>query len=145
MLQRIQDPQRQPRIKHGKAQGIGKTLCVGPAALSFIFTFLLQTSSVCGAVPRCTCTQSLAGSSSAPISKPQRRTDLPSLDLRSLSGPVSHDGRGVCALRGGMGGPPLTLWLAQKIPKKGVVCIEGTKAVSSPPHIPLTCCCVFMH
>lgn len=58
---------------------------------------------------------------------------LPSLDLRSLSGPVSHGGRDVCALRGGMGGPPLTLWLAQKIPKKGVVCIEGTKALSSPP------------
>ena len=56
---------------------------------------------------------------------------MPSLDLRSLSGPVSHGGRDVCALRGGRGGPPLTLWLAQKIPKKGVVCIEGTKAI---PH-----------
>lgn len=30
-----------------------------------------------------------------------------------------------------MGGPPLTLWLAQNIPQKGVVCIEGTKAF---PH-----------
>ena len=32
-----------------------------------------------------------------------------------------------------MGGPPLTLWLAQNIPKKGVVCIEGTKAFP-PTH-----------
>lgn len=56
---------------------------------------------------------------------------LPSMGLMSLRGPLSCGWWSVCALGSSMGGPPLTLCLDQKIPKKGVVCIEGTKAF---PH-----------
>lgn len=103
-------------------------LALLPSALSSPFCYRPALSVV---LFRSTCLQRLAGSSSAPISKPQRRTVFPSLGLMSLSGPVIHGWWCVYALGDNMGGPPLTLWLAQNIPKKGVVCIEGTKAF---PH-----------
>ena len=58
VLQRIQDPQRQAGIKKQESTRNFKDY-VGSIALSFIFTFLLQTGSVYGAVHRSTCLQSL--------------------------------------------------------------------------------------